>query len=104
MRITKILFVAFIGLVMASCTQSDKESAANIALIEHYIDAVEAGQKWEMPRQILMVFIGCVVIYSSLFSIGSFVYGKNLNGFLMGGVAALGTVILFRLLERLRVN
>jgi SSS family solute:Na+ symporter len=81
-----------------------KRVVAEAAAEGENIDAVEAGKKWEMPQQILMVFIGCIVIYSSLFSIGSFVYGKNLNGLLMGGVAALGTVILFRLLERLRVN
>ena len=68
------------------------------------IDEAEAGKKWEMPRQILMVFIGCIVIYGALFSIGSFVYGNQLNGILTGGVAVAGTVILFRLLDRLRVN
>jgi SSS family solute:Na+ symporter len=68
------------------------------------IDAKEAGKKWEMPSQILMVFVGCIVIYGSLFSIGSFVYGNNLNGIIIGLVAAGGTVILFMLLDKLRVN
>jgi hypothetical protein len=68
------------------------------------INEKDAGKKWEMPSQILMVFIGCVVIYGSLFSIGSFVYGDRLNGIITGIIAAIGTVILFRLLDKLRVN
>lgn len=64
----------------------------------------EAGKKWEMPNQILMVFIGCIVIYGSLFSIGSFIYGNNLNGIITALIAAAGTVLLFRLLDKLRVN
>jgi Na+/proline symporter len=68
------------------------------------INEKEAGKKWEMPNQILMVFIGCIVIYGSLFSIGSFVYGNNLNGFITAAVAAIGTFFLFRLLDKLRVN
>jgi Na+/proline symporter len=68
------------------------------------IDEAEAGKNWEMPSQILMVFIGCIVIYSSLFSIGSFVYGNNGTGILLAGVAAAGTFLLFRLLDKLRVN
>jgi SSS family solute:Na+ symporter len=68
------------------------------------IDEKEAGKKWEMPSQILMVFIGCIVIYGALFSIGSFVYGNKLNGIITGLVASGGTVILFMLLDKLRVN
>jgi hypothetical protein len=68
------------------------------------INEKEAGKKWEMPSQILMVFIGCVVIYSCLFSIGSFVYGKTGFGLVTAGIAVVGTVILFRLLDRLRVD
>ncbi len=68
------------------------------------IDPEEAGLKWEMPRQILMIFIGCMVIYGALFSIGSFVYGRNLSGILTGSAALLGTVFLFRLLDKLRLG
>jgi hypothetical protein len=68
------------------------------------INEKDGGKKWEMPNQILMVFIGCIVIYGSLFSIGSFVYGNNLNGFITAAVAVLGTFFLFRLLDKLRVN
>jgi len=61
----------------------------------------DEGKKWEMPLQVLCVFIGTVVIYSSLFSIGSFVYGKHLAGIILAAVAALGTVFLFKSFNRL---
>jgi len=68
------------------------------------INEMEAGKRWEMPQQLLMVFIGLIVIYGSLFSIGSFVYGNNLTGIIAAVIAAAGTVFLFRLLDKLRVD
>jgi Na+/proline symporter len=68
------------------------------------INEMEAGKKWEMPQQLLMVFFGLVVIYGSLFSIGSFVYGEPLIGIISGTIAAAGTVMMFRLLDKLRVD
>ncbi len=68
------------------------------------INIMEEGKKWEMPRQILLVFIGCVVIYCSLFSIGSFVYHNILIGIILGIVAAIGTFFLFWILDKLRVD
>ncbi len=68
------------------------------------INIMEEGKAWEMPRQLLLVFIGCVVVYSSLFAIGSFVYSNLMNGIIFGVVAAIGTVMLFILLDKLRVD
>ncbi len=68
------------------------------------IDENNKGHKWEMPVQILLVFIGCVVIYFSLFSIGNFLYGNFLlaSGLLV--VAAIGVYILFKSFGKLRAN
>ena len=68
------------------------------------IDENNKGYKWEMPIQILLVFIGCVVIYFSLFSIGNYLYGNFMlaSGLLV--VAAIGTYILFRSFGKLRAN
>ncbi|MCA1757799.1 MAG: Na+:solute symporter [Bacteroidales bacterium] len=61
----------------------------------------DEGKKWEMPLQILCVFIGTIVIYSSLFSIGSFVYGKIPAGIILAVSAAVGTWFLFKSFSRL---
>ncbi len=68
------------------------------------INEMEAGKKWEMPQQLLMVFIGIIVIYGSLFSIGSFVYGNMLTGIITAAIAVVGTFFMFRMLDKLRVD
>lgn len=68
------------------------------------IDEENDGKPWEMPIQILLVFIGCVVVYSSLFSIGSFLYGNIMTGSLLLIVAIIGTVFLFKSFGKLRAN
>lgn len=59
------------------------------------------GKKWDMPLQLLCVFIGTIVIYSALFSIGSFVYLKPLNGIILAVVAVAGTYFLFKSFNRI---
>jgi Na+/proline symporter len=68
------------------------------------IDEADHGVPWEMPAQVLMVFVGCVSIYASLFAIGNFLYGRVLLASAMTAVAAAGTYALFRLFGRLRAN
>jgi hypothetical protein len=68
------------------------------------IDEADRGIPWEMPAQVLMVFVGCVSIYASLFAIGNYLYGRALLGTAMAAVAAGGTYALFRLFGRLRAN
>ena len=68
------------------------------------INEKEEGKSWELPKQILLVFIGCITIYSSLFSIGSLIYGEKLNAIIYLAVAAVGTFYIFRLLKTLRLD
>ena len=62
------------------------------------------GKKWDMPLQLLCVFVGTIVIYSALFSIGSFVYLKPLNGIILAVVAVAGTWFLFRSFNKIAEN
>jgi Na+/proline symporter len=62
------------------------------------------GKPWEMPIQLLLVFIGCVVIYSSLFAIGNYLYGNVLTASIMMVLAILGTIFLFKSFSKLRAN
>jgi Na+/proline symporter len=68
------------------------------------INKKDLGKPWEMPIQILLVFIGCIVIYSSLFAIGNFVYGRTLYGFILLTIAGIGTYFLFKSFNKLRAN
>ncbi|WP_197530270.1 sodium:solute symporter family protein [Bythopirellula polymerisocia] len=68
------------------------------------IDEKIHGQAWEMPVQLLCVFLGCVAIYCSLFTIGGIVYGNLVQAWVLGGGALLSTFILFKLFSRLRTE
>ena len=68
------------------------------------INQAEEGKAWEMPKQILLVFLGCVAIYSSLFCIGGIVYGAMGRALILGLIAAVSTFFLFRILRTLRVS
>ncbi|MBN1387059.1 MAG: Na+:solute symporter [Bacteroidales bacterium] len=71
---------------------------------ETVIDGRDEGRKWEMPLQVLCVFIGAISIYSSLFSIGSFVYAKPWLGALLGLIAIAGTIFLFKAFGKLNAD
>ena len=64
----------------------------------------DPGAAWQMPRQILLVFVGAMVIYSALFSIGGFVYGDLMQGFILGSISAVGIYILFKLMSKLKLD
>jgi len=60
------------------------------------IDQKNAIGDWKLPIQIVCVFLGCIAIYSSLFSVGNFVYGNKIWGFILAGVALVATALLFK--------
>ncbi|MCC5928219.1 MAG: Na+:solute symporter [Cyclobacteriaceae bacterium] len=68
------------------------------------IDEKHHGKPWEMPIQILLVFIGCIVIYSCLFAIGNFLYGNMLTGITLSVVALAGMFFLFKSFGKLQAN
>ncbi|MBT8043966.1 MAG: hypothetical protein KJO79_03365, partial [Verrucomicrobiae bacterium] len=62
------------------------------------------GIDWQMPLKMLCVFIGCAVIYGSLFSIGSFVYGNLTWGYCLAGVAVAGLVFLMVAFKKIKTD
>ena len=62
------------------------------------------GTDWQMPKQILLVVIGCLAIYTSLFAIGGFVYGNLIQGFSLGIISVIAVFALFRIMKTLKLN
>ena len=62
------------------------------------------GIGWQMPKQILLVFIGCITIYASLFGIGGLVYGNILQGVILLAVATVGAISLFKIMAKLKLD
>ena len=67
-------------------------------------DDAETGAAWEMPIQLLSVFLGSIAIYSSLFAIGSFVYLDFVLGSVFSAIALISTFILFKQFGKLKAN
>jgi hypothetical protein len=68
------------------------------------IDNKNAISDWKLPMQIVCVFLGCVAIYSSLFSVGNFVYGNLMWGFVLAGIAIAATITLFTSFNKIGVE
>ena len=62
------------------------------------------GVDWQMPLKLLCVFIGCAVIYGSLFSIGSFIYGNTPWGIGLGAVAIGGLIFLMFAFKKIKTD
>lgn len=57
---------------------------------------------WQMPKKVLLVFLGCVSIYCCLFAIGSFIYGHPLVGSLLLCTAGVSSVFLLKIFGTLK--
>jgi len=68
------------------------------------IDQKNAIGDWKLPIQILCVFLGCITIYSSLFSVGNVAYGNQAWGFVLIGVAAVSVFALFKCFGKIGVE
>lgn len=68
------------------------------------INEKEKGLAWEMPKQILCVFLGCVAIYTALFSIGNFVFSNLVSGYILLAISGIATFFLFKIFTKLRTN
>ena len=62
------------------------------------------GVTWQMPKQILLVFIGCITIYTSLFGIGGLVYGNTILGMGLLLLSSICAYLLFRIMSKLNLD
>ncbi|MFV2066601.1 MAG: sodium:solute symporter family protein [Pirellulales bacterium] len=68
------------------------------------IDQTNAIGDWKLPIQILCVFLGCVTVYASLFSVGNFVYGNNTWGYVLIAFALVSVFALFKCFGKIGVE
>ena len=62
------------------------------------------GVTWQMPKQILLVFIGCIIIYTSLFGIGGLVYGNIILGVGLLTLSSICAYLLFQIMSKLNLD
>ena len=52
--------------------------------------------EWIVPQGILCMLIGCICIYSALFSTGYFIYGEYNSAFLFLAITVISSFLLFK--------
>ncbi|MFC1785059.1 sodium:solute symporter family protein [Candidatus Neomarinimicrobiota bacterium] len=62
------------------------------------------NQKWDMPSSLLGVFLGLVMIYNGLFSIGFWLYGNLIPAIITSVFSILSTFILIKMWSKFRVT
>jgi hypothetical protein len=57
---------------------------------------------WDVPLGILCMLLGCVAVWSALFSIGELLYGQRLLGSGLGLLAILATCVLMKCIGKVK--
>ena len=55
-----------------------------------------------LSQEILMMFLGCVMIYTALFSTGKFLYGEYIYGLILGTVSGLCALLIAKIMKSLK--
>ncbi|NLN96583.1 MAG: Na+:solute symporter [Bacteroidales bacterium] len=59
--------------------------------------------RWDVPTGIVCMILGCIMIYSTLFAIGNFLYSNNTLAFILVGLAVVSGFLLTRFWKKLRI-
>ena len=62
----------------------------------------EAGKPWDVPTGILCMITGSFAVYAALFATGQWIYGRIVPAVVLTIAAAIGSLVLFRLWNKLR--
>ncbi len=64
--------------------------------IKEHINISDQKEKWIVPKGILCMIVGCITIYSALFSTGYFIYGEISSAIIFLLVTIISGLILFK--------
>ena len=67
-------------------------------------DITEENESWTVPSGIIAMFLGCILIYSIMFSTGYFIYGSYKLAIPLLGLAIISGLYLIKVWKKIRVN
>ncbi len=76
----------------------DRAKAENIELIK------ESDLRWDVPTGIICMILGCISIYSILFSIGNILYGNTIQTLIFVGLGTVSSLLLVRFWNKLKMK
>ncbi|WP_025666394.1 sodium:solute symporter family protein [Aquimarina megaterium] len=68
------------------------------------IKIVESNEKWSVPSGILAMLLGCVLVYSCLFSVGNLLYGEYIMAGIIGVLALVSGFLLAKVWKSIGKN
>ena len=67
-------------------------------------DIIEENESWSVPSGIIAMLLGCIMIYSIMFSTGYFIYGSYKLAIPLLGLAIISGLYLIKVWKKIRVN
>ena len=68
------------------------------------ISIIQTTEKWSVPNGILAMILGCVVIFSSMFAIGNYIYGEYVLAIVLTLIVLIFSFFLIRIWKKIRGN
>lgn len=65
---------------------------------------IEKNESWTVPSGIIAMLLGCIMIYSIMFSTGYFIYGSYKLAIPLFGLAVISGLYLIKVWKKIRVN
>ena len=62
------------------------------------------NESWTVPSGIIAMLLGCIMIYSIMFSTGYFIYGSYKLAIPLLGLAIISGLYLIKVWKKIRVN
>ncbi|MFN2395759.1 MAG: sodium:solute symporter family protein [Bacteroidales bacterium] len=76
----------------------DRAKEENIELVK------ESDLRWDVPTGIICMILGCISIYSILFSIGNILYGNTIQTLIFIGLGTVSSLLLVRFWNKLKMK
>ena len=67
-------------------------------------DIIKGNESWTVPSGIIAMLLGCIMIYSIMFSTGYFIYGSYNLAIPLFGLAVISGLYLIKVWKKIRVN
>ena len=68
------------------------------------VEIIESSDKWSVPNGILAMLLGCVLIYSSMFAVGYYIYGEYTLAIILTFVVLIFAFLLKKVWRRIKGN
>jgi SSS family solute:Na+ symporter len=65
-------------------------------------ELIQTSEAWSVPAGILAMLVGCVFIYSAMFTTGYFIYGETTKAFTLLATCVVSGIVLSRVWKRIK--